>query len=61
MMPVAAGLVMASAALLIETTSISWGTAAIAVVATLLFLFTRLHPLLVLGAAAALGATGILT
>ena len=31
------------------------------VAATLLFVFTRLHPLLVLGAAAALGATGLLT
>ena len=60
-MPVTAGLVMASAALLIETTSIDRDTAAIAAAATLLFLFTRLHPLLVLGAAAVLGATGLPT
>jgi chromate transporter len=49
------------AALLIRTTSVDVGTAAITVVATLLCLFTRLHPLLVLAAAAALGATGLLT
>ena len=60
LMPVTAGLVMASAALLIRTTSIEWGTAAITAIAALLFLFTRLHPLLVL-AAAALGALGVLT
>jgi chromate transporter len=61
LMPVTAGLVMASAALLIGTTSTDWGTAAISAIATVLFLLTRLHPLLVLGAAGALGATGILT
>jgi chromate transporter len=60
-MPVTAGLVMASATLLIETTSVDWGTAAITGVATLLFLFTRLHPLLVLAGAAGLGAAGLLT
>ena len=61
LVPVTAGLLMASAALLIRATSAEWGTAAITVAATLLFVFTRLHPLLVLGAAAALGATGLLT
>ncbi len=61
LMPVTAGLVMASATLLIETTSVDWGTAAITGVATLLFLFTRLHPLLVLAGAAGLGAAGLLT
>lgn len=59
--PVTAGLVMASAALLIRTTTIGWGTASITVIATTLFLFTRLHPLLVLAAAAVLGALGVLT
>jgi chromate transporter len=61
LMPVTAGLVMTSAALLIGTTSTDWSNTAVAVVATALFLFTRLHPLLVLGAAAALGATGPLS
>ncbi|MEJ0019933.1 MAG: chromate transporter [Acetobacteraceae bacterium] len=60
LMPVTAGLMMASAALLIETTSSDWGTAAVTLAATVLFLFTRLHPMLVLAAAAALGATGLL-
>jgi chromate transporter len=58
--PVTAGLVMASAVLLIRTTTIGWGTAAITIIAALLFLFTRLHPLLVLAAATALGALGVL-
>jgi chromate transporter len=61
LMPVTAGLIMASAMLLIETTSAAWGTAAITAVAAVLFLFTRLHPLLVLAAAAAAGASGLLT
>ncbi len=61
LMPVTAGLVMASAALLIRTTSIGWGTVSITVIAALLFLFTRLHPLMVLAAATALGALGVLT
>jgi chromate transporter len=60
LMPVTAGLVMASAALLIRTTSAQWGTAVITIVATLLLLLTRLHPLLVLAGAAAVGATGLL-
>ncbi|HLJ06577.1 MAG TPA: chromate transporter [Acetobacteraceae bacterium] len=61
LMPVTAGLLMASAALLIRTTSVEWGTAAVTVVAALLLLFTRIHPLLILATAAALGASGILT
>jgi chromate transporter len=59
LMPVTAGLIMAGAALLARTTSAAWDTAALTVAALLLFLFTRLHPLLVLGAAAALGALGL--
>jgi hypothetical protein len=54
-------LVLASAALLIRTTSAEWGTAAITLAATGLPLFTRVHPLLVLAAAAALGAAGLAT
>ncbi|HET7882333.1 MAG TPA: chromate transporter [Acetobacteraceae bacterium] len=57
--PVTAGLIMASAALLIRATSVGWGTAAITVVAAALFLFSRLHPLLVLAAGAAVGAAGL--
>lgn len=61
LMPVTAGLIMASAALLIRTTSADWGTAAITLIAAVLFLATKLHPLLVLAAAAAIGATGVLS
>jgi chromate transporter len=58
LMPVTAGLVMAGGALLAATTSTDWATAAITIAAGALFLFTRLHPLLVLAAAALLGALG---
>ena len=56
--PVTAGLIMASAALMIGTTATDWGSAAITLVATLIFLATRINPLLVLAVAAALGAAG---
>jgi chromate transporter len=59
LMPVTAGLVMASAALLIEATTVDWTAGAVTVVATGLFMFTRLDPLLVLAAAAGLGALGV--
>jgi chromate transporter len=59
LLPVTAGLVMASAALLIRTTAVDWTAAAVTVVAALLFLFTRLHPLLVLGGAALAGVVGL--
>lgn len=61
LMPVTAGLVMAGAALLIRTTSVDWGTAGITIAAAGVFLFSRLHPLVVLGAASAVGALGVLT
>ena len=60
LVPVTAGLVMASAALLIRTTATGIGTGAVILAATLLFVFTRIHPLLVLAAAAGLGAAGLL-
>lgn len=59
LMPVTAGLIMASAALLVRTTTVDVGTALITAVATLLFLFTRLHPLLLLAGATVLGAFGL--
>lgn len=58
--PVTAGLITASAALLIRSTTVGWGTAAVTLGASVLFLMTRLHPLLVLAGAAALGASGVL-
>jgi len=60
LVPVTAGLIMAAAALLLRTTSAAWGTGALTLAAVVLFLFTRVHPLAVLGAAAALGALGVL-
>ncbi|MGE0415204.1 MAG: chromate transporter [Acetobacteraceae bacterium] len=59
LMPVTAGLIMASAALLVHATAIDWGTIAVAVAAGAAFLFTKWHPLLILGSAAALGAIGV--
>ena len=57
--PVTAGLIMASAALLIQTTVVDLSAAAVTVVAGGLFLFTRLHPLLILAGAAVCGAVGL--
>jgi chromate transporter len=57
--PVTAGLIMASAALLIATTSVDWTAAAVTVIAACLFVFTKLHPMLILGAAAFAGAIGL--
>jgi chromate transporter len=56
--PVTAGLIIASAVLLIQTTAVDWKAATVTVVAAILFLFTKLHPLLILAAAAAAGAIG---
>ena len=57
--PVTAGLIMASAALLIKSTTVDWTAAAVTVVTTCLFIFTKLHPMLILAAAAAAGAIGL--
>lgn len=57
--PVTAGLIMASAALLIQTTIVDWTAAAVTVVAAGLFIFSKLHPLAILAAAAAAGAVGL--
>jgi chromate transporter len=57
--PVTAGLITASAALLIQSTTVDWTAAAVTVVTAGLFLFTKLHPMLILAAAAAAGAIGL--
>jgi chromate transporter len=57
--PVTAGLVMASAALLIQSTTTDWTTAAVVVVTAALFLSGRLHPMVILAAAALAGAMGL--
>lgn len=61
LMPVTAGLVMASAALLVYTTAHNWRLGVLVAIATSLFLGTRLNPLWVLAAAAVLGASGLLS
>lgn len=60
LMPVTAGLVVAAAVVLSEATAISAGHAGLIAVAAALLAATRLHPLWVLGAGAALGAAGML-
>ena len=54
----AIGLVMASAALIVVSTTLGWQTGTIAAVVALLVHFTKFHPLLILAGAAALGAAG---
>jgi chromate transporter len=60
LMPVTVGLVGAGAVLLCQTTATGWRTAVLTTVATVLFVSTKVHPLLVLGVAAVLGAVGLL-
>jgi chromate transporter len=57
--PVTVGLIMASAALLIQTTTVDWTAAAVTVVTAALFIFTKVHPMLILAGAAAAGAIGL--
>ena len=58
LMPVTAGLVVAAAIVLSEATAISAGHAVLTAVAAAVLFATRLHPLWVLAAGAALGAAG---
>ncbi len=60
LMPVTAGLIMASAVVLTESTTTGWRTAALTGAATVVFLRTRLNPLVLLAAGGALGALGLL-
>jgi chromate transporter len=59
LLPVTAGLIMASAVVLTQSTTTGWRTAALTAAATAVFLMTRVHPLLVLGAGALLGVVGL--
>jgi chromate transporter len=58
-MPVTAGLIMASAVLLTESTTTGWTTAALTAVAMVVFMRTKMHPLIVLGAGMLLGVLGL--
>jgi chromate transporter len=57
--PVTAGLIMASAALLIESTTVDWTAGLVTIVAAGLFLSGKFHPLLLLAVAALAGAVGL--
>jgi chromate transporter len=59
LLPVTVGLIAASAALLIQATTVDWTAAAVTVVTAGLFIFTKVHPMLILAAAAAAGAIGL--
>jgi chromate transport protein ChrA len=45
--------------LLIQSTATDWTTAAVVVAAAVLFLFSKLHPMAILAAAALAGAAGL--
>ncbi|HET6609808.1 MAG TPA: chromate transporter [Rhodopila sp.] len=57
--PVTAGLIMASAALLIVSTTVDWTAGLVTIIAAALFLKSKLHPLAILTAAAVAGAVGL--
>jgi chromate transporter len=59
LLPVTAGLIMASAALLIVSTTVDWTAALVTIIAAALFLKSKLHPLAILAAAAIAGAVGL--
>jgi chromate transporter len=59
LLPVTAGLLISSAALLIQATTLDWGLGLLTVAVTVILLTTKMHPMLLLGAAAVLGAVGV--
>jgi chromate transporter len=59
LLPVTAGLLISSAALLIQATTLDWSLGLLTAAVTVLLLTTKVHPMLVLGGAAALGAVGV--
>ncbi len=59
LMPVTAGLLISSAALLIRSTTLDWRLGVMTAAVTVLLLTTKTHPMLVLGGAAVLGAVGV--
>ena len=59
LLPVTAGLLISSAILLIRATTLDWSLGLLTLAVTALLLTTKLHPMLVLGGAAALGAVGM--
>ncbi len=60
LVPVTAGLIMAGALILSQTTTLGWRTGLLTAAGTAALLGTRLHPLALLAAGAVLGASGLL-
>ena len=59
LLPVTAGLLISSAALLIKATTLDWSLGLLTAAVTVLLMTTKLHPMLILGGASALGALGV--
>lgn len=59
LVPVTAGLLLSSAALLIKATTVDWSLGLLSAAVTVLLLTTQIHPMLVLCGAAVLGALGV--
>ncbi len=59
LLPVTAGLLLSSAALLIKATALDWPLGLLTLAVTVLLLITKVHPMLLLGGAAVLGALGV--
>jgi chromate transporter len=57
--PVTAGLIMASAALLIVSTTVDWTAGVVTIIAAALFFKKKMHPLAILASAAVAGAVGL--
>ena len=59
LLPVTAGLLISSAVLLIRSSTLDWSLGVLTLAVTVLLFATKLHPMLVLAGAAALGAAGV--
>ena len=59
LLPVTGGLLISSAVLLIRSTTLDWSLGLLTGAVTVLLMTTKVHPMLVLAGAAALGAVGV--
>jgi chromate transporter len=60
LVPLTVGLLMAGAAVLCEATVVNWQNAAVTVLVTVAFLYSRINPLWLMAGGAALGVMGLL-
>jgi chromate transporter len=58
LLPVTAGLLLSSAALLIKATTLDWSLGLLTLAVTVLLLMTRVHPMLMLGGCGGAGSSG---